>query len=110
MEVKRTLLPRDTDAVMSQLRSYAAQDSTTDAMLVVSAPYLSETTREQIEEQGASYIDSTGNVLLRSRRPGLFIKLTGASKDPWPSDETLRSLTGRGSARAVRVLLDFVPP
>lgn len=110
VEVKRTVLPRNIDAVVSQLRAYAAQDSATDAMLVVSAPYLSETTQEQIEGQGASYIDSTGKVLLRSGRPGLFIKLTGASKDPWPSDETLRSLKGRGSACAVRALLDFVPP
>jgi hypothetical protein len=110
VEVKRTVVPRNIDAVMSQLRSYTAQGSATDAMLIVAAPYLSETTREQIEGQGASYIDSTGNVLLRSGRPGLFIKLRGASKDPWPSDETLRSLKGRGSARAVRALLDFVPP
>lgn len=110
IEAKRSLLPRDVPDVIAQLRKYAEQADLGEAALVVAAPYLSETTREQIEDRGASYLDSTGNVLLRSKRPALLVRLSGASKDPWPSDETLRSLKGRGTARAVRALLDFVPP
>jgi hypothetical protein len=34
----------------------------------------------------------------------------GANKDPWPADDTLRSLRGRGAGRAVRALIDFRPP
>jgi hypothetical protein len=81
-----------------------------EAERVVAAPYLSATAREQIEACGASLLDCTGNVLLRSARPALLIRLNGASKDPWPSDETLRSLKGRGTARSVRALPDFAPP
>ena len=110
IETKRSLLPRDVPDVIAQLRRYTEQADLDEATLVVAAPYLSETTREQIEDRGASYLDSTGNVLLRSKRPALLVRLNGASKDPWPSDETLRSLKGRGSARAVRALLDFTPP
>ena len=110
IEAKRSLLPRDVPGVMAQLRRYAEQADLGEAVLVVGAPYLSETTREQIEDRGASYLDSTGNVLLRSKRPALLVRLSGASRDPWPSDETLRSLKGRGTARAVRALLDFAPP
>lgn len=110
IETKRSLLPRDVPQVIAQLRQYAETAGLDDAALVVAAPYLSETTREQIEDRGASYLDSTGNILLRLKRPSLFIRSTGASKDPWPSDETLRSLKGRGTARAVRALLDFAPP
>lgn len=110
IETKRTLLPRDVSEVIQQLRRYAEQAGLDEATLVIAAPYLSETTREQIEDRGASYLDSTGNVLLRSKRPALLIRLTGASRDPWPSDETLRTLKGRGTARAVRALLDFAPP
>ena len=110
IEAKRSLLPRDVPDVIAQLRRYAEKADIGEAALVVAAPYLSATTREQIEDRGASYLDSTGNVLLRSARPALLVRLSGASKDPWPSDETLRSLKGRGTARAVRALLDFAPP
>jgi hypothetical protein len=36
------------------------------------------------------------------------VERTGAIKDPWPSDDTLRSLRGRGAGRAA--LVDFRPP
>jgi hypothetical protein len=110
VEVRRTLLPRDAASAVNQLRSYAEQARLTDVTLVVVAPYLSETAREQISRLDASYIDSTGNMLVRTQRPALFIKQDGAKKDPWPSDEALRTLKGRGAGRAVRALLDFQPP
>ncbi len=44
---------------------------------------------------GVSYADSTGNLRLIADEPGLFIERAGATKDPWPSDETLRSLRAR---------------
>jgi hypothetical protein len=110
VEAKRNLIPRDVPRVLSQMRLLRERTGLHSAELVIVAPYLSETARTLIEANGASYLDSTGNVLLRARQPALFIKLAGASKDPWPSDEALRSLKGRGTARAVRALLDFAPP
>ncbi len=110
VEAKRTLLPRDAADAVMQLRSYAEQAGLKDASLVVVAAFLSETAREQIAGLGASYIDSTGNILVRTQRPALFIKQGGAKKDPWPSDEALRTLKGRGAGRALRALLDFQPP
>ncbi len=110
VEAKRTLLPRDVSDAVLQLRAYAEQAGLTDASLVVVAPYLSETAREQITGLDANYIDSTGNISVRTQRPALFIKQGGARKDPWPSDEALRTLKGRGAGRALRALLDFQPP
>jgi hypothetical protein len=110
VEVKRQTAARDVLATVDQLRTYAKRLGEPDAVLVVGAPYLSEATRAKIEASGASYVDSTGNVLLRASKPALLIRLQGASKDPWPSDESLRSLKGRGAAKAVRALLDFAPP
>ena len=110
LEAKRTLMPRDADDVVRQMRASAERAGLAEAGLVVVAPYLSETAREQIAKRDASYIDSTGNMLVRTRRPALFIKQEGARKDPWPSDETLRTLKGRGAGRALRALLDFQPP
>jgi hypothetical protein len=110
VEAKRTLIPRDARDAVLQLRSYAEQAGLKDASLVVVAPFLSETTREQIAGLDANYIDSTGNILVRTQRPALFVKQGGATKDPWPSDEALRTLKGRGAGRALRALLDFQPP
>lgn len=110
VEAKRSLIPRDAGDIVRQLRSFTEQTGLANASLVVVAPYLSETAREQIARLDASYIDSTGNILIRTQRPALFIKQDGAKKDPWPSDEALRTLKGRGAGRAVRALLDFQPP
>jgi len=45
-----------------------------------------------------------------SESPGLFILTTGAQRDPWPRTDGLQSLRGRGSSRAVRAVVDFIPP
>jgi hypothetical protein len=110
VEAKRSLMPRDVGDAVRQLRLYAEQAGLEDANLVVVAPFLSDTAREQIAGLDASYIDSTGNILVRTQRPALFIKQSGAKKDPWPSAEALRTLKGRGAGRALRALLDFQPP
>ena len=78
--------------------------------LVVVAPYLSERTREVLAARGVSYIDSTGNVRLQSDAPALYILTSGADKDPWPDDQPLKSLRGRGAGRALRAVVDFRPP
>jgi hypothetical protein len=71
---------------------------------------LSRRSQEVLIDRGVSFADSTGNLRLSAASPGLFISLTGASKDPWPDDQPLRSLKGRGASRTVRALLDFRPP
>ena len=40
----------------------------------------------------------------------LHLERAGATKDPWPSDEMLRSLRGGGAGRAIRALVDFRAP
>ena len=110
VEAKRGLNRGDVPGVLRQLRAYADSSATDDVALAVTAPYLSESARELIESEGANYFDSTGNVLLELRRPSLFIRTMGADKDPWPSDDALRSLKGRGTGRALRAVLDFAPP
>ena len=103
VEAKRTLLGSRLDEVLAQLASF-------DAIPVVAAPYLSPSIRAALADRGASYADSTGNLRLLADVPGLFVERSGAVKDPWPSDETLRSLRGRGAGRVVRALLDFRAP
>ena len=78
--------------------------------VAIIAPYLSERTRELIASRGVSYIDSTGNMRVQSDRPALYILTNGADKDPWPDDQPLKSLRGRGAGRALRAVVDFRPP
>lgn len=103
IEVKRAVLGRQLDELLMHLAS-------ADARPLVAAPFLSPTLRESLADRGVSYADATGNVRLVADRPGLFLEREGAKKDPWPADETLRSLRGRAAGRAVRALIDFRPP
>jgi hypothetical protein len=103
VEVKRSILGRQLDDVLSQL-------ATADARPLVAAPYLGPTLRSSLTDRGVSFVDTTGNLRLVSDEPGLFVERQGATKDPWPSDETLQSLRGRAAGRAVRALIDFPPP
>lgn len=103
VDAKRSVRPRELPEIVAQVRRLGAQ-------ILVIAPYLSPRAREVLRGLGASYVDTTGNVWLVSDRPGLLVERSGATKDPWPSDETLRSLRGRGAGRALRALVDFAPP
>ncbi len=80
------------------------------ALPLVVAASLSPRSKQVLVERGVSYADATGNLRISAQRPGLFIDVTGATKDPWPEDRPLRSLRGRGAGRAVRALVDFRPP
>jgi hypothetical protein len=103
VEVKRTLLGSQLDRVLAQLAEL-------DGIPLVATTYVSPTLSASIVARGISYADSTGNLRLVAGKPGLFVERAGATKDPWPSDETLRSLRGRGAGRAVRALVDFREP
>lgn len=77
---------------------------------IVAAPYLSPRSRELLENADVGYVDMTGNIRLQISRPGLYIFAEGAERNPWPQDSGLRSLRGRGAARAVRAIVDHSPP
>jgi len=103
VEVRRSLLGRQLVDVLSEL-------ATSEGLPLLTAPYLSPTLRASLAERGVSFADATGNLRMVAERPGLFIERQGARKDPWPSDDALRSLRGRAAGRAVRALVDFRPP
>lgn len=94
----------------SRLEQVLAPLAELDGIPLLATPYLSPTLRGSLAERGVSYADSTGNLRLLADTPGLFVERTGATKDPWPSDDTLRTLRGRGAGRAIRALVDFREP
>ncbi len=95
-------LPRDLLEIIGQRKS--------EGNLLLASPYVSARGQEVLRDLGVSYGDATGNIRVMANRPGVFIERQGATKDPWPSDETLQSLRGRAAGRAVRALVDFRPP
>ncbi len=80
------------------------------ALPLVVAAYLGPRSKEILIERDVSYVDATGNLRVSARRPGVFLSMVGATKDPFHENRPLRSLRGRGAGRAVRALVDFRPP
>jgi len=109
---KRSLNPMEAGHLLDTmgLETTASLRGPKSVDLAIIVPYLSERTREVITGRGVSYLDSTGNICLRSDKPALYILTNGANKDPWPDDQPLKSLRGRGAGRALRAIVDFRPP
>jgi hypothetical protein len=110
IEAKRSLTPQSLLQALQQLDSYRGQSDSTTLLPFIAAPYLSARSKELLAERGISYADTTGNLRVVAQSPALFVERLGATKDPWPDDQPLRSLRGRGAGRAVRALVDFRPP
>jgi hypothetical protein len=88
----------------------ATKRDTPAAAVLAIAGWLSPRSREALTKAGISYVDLTGNIELRLTRPGLYVRMSGAEHDPEPASAALSSLKGAGAARAVRALVDFLPP
>jgi hypothetical protein len=108
VEVKRSATAKSIIEAVAQLRLLL--EAREGALPLLAAGYLSRRSREVLKELDVSYVDATGNLRLTASSPGLFIEVQGAQKDPWPDDQPLRTLRGRGAGRAVRALVDTIPP
>lgn len=77
--------------------------------LVVSR-FLSPRTRQLLEARAINYLDLTGNILLRTARPTIYLRLQGAERDPEPAPRGASRLLGPKAHRLARLLVDFRPP
>lgn len=103
IEVKRVLNRRDIGAVARRLGN--ATD-TTPARCLVMARYISPPLQELLQNLNLSYIDTTGNLLVTSRRPAMVLRDRGLSHDPNRGPGRPRAtLTGEPAARLVRTLV-----
>ena len=109
VEIKRTLEPREVFQVVERISMLTA-GAVSRAVPVVAAAYLSPRVRVLLRAHRIGYVDSTGNVRIEISVPGLFVSTDGADRDPWPRHHRLRSLRGRGAARAMRAIIDTGPP
>lgn len=112
VETKRLISTRDVPVILAGIRQAVSALSREEEILpVLVARYLSPATRAKIAGLGAGYVDATGNVLLRSERPAMWLADRGLDRDPWRGPGRPRgSLKGSPAARVVRALVDFAPP
>ena len=109
VEIKRTLEPRGVFQAVERISMITA-GAMSRTVPVVAAAYLSPRARFLLRARGVGYVDTTGNVRIEISVPGLFVSTDGADRDPWPRHHKLRSLRGRGAARAMRAIIDTRPP
>lgn len=119
MEAKRLISTRDVPGVIQDLRLASESlarlavngDAIRSSEPMVVARYLAPSTREAVAAVGGSYVDATGNVLVRLHEPAVFLRDQGANRDPWRGPgRPLGTLQGAPAARVARALIDFVPP
>lgn len=109
IETKQLLEVRDVPRLAERL-GRTRDDNASGIELVVSR-YLTRSTRDRLAEAGLSYVDATGNLLLRADSPAVFLSDRGADRDPWRGPGRPRStLKGEPAAKVVRALLDMTGP
>lgn len=109
VEAKRSFTPRDADVFSQPLARQLRTLSHNTPILVVSE-WLSQRTRELLEEQGIGYLDLTGNALIRLDNPAVFIRSMGSARAPKPVQRGTVRLRGAKAARVLRLLVDVRPP
>lgn len=107
VEVKRSIDPRQIPDVAMQIKALTDRELP-QANPVFASGYLSPRSRQLLEDFDVSYVDTTGNI--RIDAGNLFVQTQGADKDPWPQNDNLQTLRGRGTARALRAVIDTAPP
>jgi hypothetical protein len=108
IEVKRSLTPAGVRHLVPRLD--LMQRLTGNRTVLVISQWLSAQTRAALDERHIGYLDLTGNVSFRLRRPGLVLQMQGSSRAPTPELRPSRSLRGDKAGALVRVMVDFAPP
>jgi hypothetical protein len=108
VEARRSIEPRDVERLLAGLsrtfRSFA------NVSVLIVAPWLSERTQELLRDEKLNYIDLTGNAWIALDCPALFIRTTGATRNPEPQVRGAARLRGPKTGRLVRTLIDVRPP
>ncbi len=103
VKIKSRLEPRDVDYIALQLGRVDA------GVHLVTAPFISERSRQMLRDAGLSFMDAAGNAEIRSARPALVINISGLASHASGS-HPLKSLKGGKTARMLRFLCDVRPP
>jgi len=108
VEARQTLTPLQARSAFAPKAALMRQ-LTGDAALLIVAPWLSPRTREILDKIEYGYLDLTGNVSFRLRRPAVVLRTVGAAHDPSPTRTARQQLRGARAGRLVRLLVDVFP-
>jgi len=108
VEAKRSLSPREVDAVFAMFARLKVPAGGPSGLVV--APWLSQRAQDLLAADDINYLDLTGNVLLKLGDPALFIKMTGATRQPGRRPTSQARVRGPKAGRLVRFLADVRPP
>lgn len=104
LEAKRAVERRDVGTIVDRLKKLAGSNDTP----VLVAKYLTPQVRSDLTANGVGYVDATGNLLITTKQPAIFISDRGEDRDPWRGTGRPRgTLRGEPAARVVRALLDL---
>jgi hypothetical protein len=109
VEAKRSFAPRDIEQVLGGL-SRVLRSINSNVPLLIVAPWLSPRTQELLEAEGMNFVDLTGNVLIRLDNPAVYVRSSGAKRNPEPTPRGVARVRGPKAARLVRLLADVRPP
>ena len=107
-EVRRSLSPREVDTVFAIFARL--KKPTEGAPGLVVAPWLSQRAQDLLVADNITYLDLTGNVLLKLANPAIFVKVAGAARQPQRQSRGQVRARGRKARRLMRFLTDVRPP
>jgi IclR helix-turn-helix domain len=78
--------------------------------VLVVAPWLSSRSQELLEAQAMNFIDLTGNAFVKLDNPPVYIRSSGAARNPEPAPRAGARARGPKAGRLIRLLADVTPP
>jgi hypothetical protein len=109
VEAKRSFAPRDVESLVAGFPRILRTLAGNIPVLVV-ASWLSARSRELLQAEGINFLDLTGNAFIQVDNPALFIKSSGAERNPEPPQRDRARVRGPKAARVIRLLVDVRPP
>lgn len=109
VEAKLSFEPRDVERLLPGL-SRTLRSLAGNVPLLVVATWLSARTQELLRDEGINYVDLTGNAWIWLDYPAVFIRNTGATRNPEPLKRELARVRGPKAGRLVRTLIDARAP
>jgi hypothetical protein len=81
-----------------------------DGPTIAFADWLSPRARDLLRSRGMSFLDTTGNTEIKVTEPGLFIRTSGADRNPTPKTTSGPRLRGPKAWALLRTLAEVPPP
>jgi len=78
--------------------------------VIVATSWLGPRSRELLRDSQIGFLDHTGNVELRLRKPALYIRADGSPTDPDPKPRSGPTLRGPRVWALMRTLIEVAPP